>query len=176
MEPKQKTILDLCRELPDAAAEAELRARAGELGQDVAMSVMGWTPVYVRSIICSRSRVGSFLGGHYRTREECRINCDFGYEPCLFWLNRSGNSFGKTEYNWNPLDDIADAKAATDSLIVRGIAEYHHWVFRCFGFQANEWTCEFERESKVSVTASTEQLARAACALLAAEAMRKGVK
>jgi hypothetical protein len=174
MESKQKTILDLCRELPDAAAEAELRARVGELGQDVAMSVMGWTPVYVRSIICSRSRVGSFLSGHYRTREECRINCDFGYEPCLFWLNRSGNSFGKTEYNWNPLGDIADAKAATDALIAKRFSFIVETDSKP-GYLAS-LRCNAYRDSQsvfITVRASTEEIARAACALLAAEAMRE---
>lgn len=138
MESKQKTILDLCRELPDAAAEAELRTRAKEFNAEACWRVLN-------------RPVSKVLGWD-------RYETNNGTEPpdCL--------------------DNIADAKAATDAVIARGIAEYHHWVFRCFGFQANEWTCEFERESKVSVTASTEQLARAACALLAAEAMREEMR
>lgn len=65
-----KAILDLCRELPDAAAEAELRARAGELGQDVAMLVMGWTPVsavfWVATIERGKNAVLTVISGMSR--------------------------------------------------------------------------------------------------------------
>lgn len=121
MESKQKTILDLCRELPDAAAEAELRARARDFNLEVERVVIVPTA--------------------WRARDY--------------------------------MSNIADAKAATDAVIARiGV-----W-FIC-GFDGARWRVKLHSEEdgwEAEVAASTEQLARAACALLATEAMREEIR
>lgn len=158
-----KSILELCQSLPDS--EPELRARADKFAAEIAERVMGWRAVYLRA---NKRDHGCFIGGHYTTREACAADCIEECEPVLFWANASGDTFGETEDNWNPLVNIADAKAATDAMRAR-----LQVPFQCAQVQ-DKWRASFYlATSFITALASTEPLARSAAAYLAAMAMSK---
>lgn len=120
-----KSILDLCRQLPDS--EPEIREREREFDETVRLAT----------------------------------------EP---------ETYGR-QY----LRCISDAKAATDAMIAKG------WQFDCgtVGYDADNWSAAFRRPRQgvdkphkfdrecVAAAASTEELARSAACVLAAEAMKE---
>ena len=161
MEPKQKAILDLCRELPDAAAEAELRARAGEFTSAICSQIFDWRGVQNQSELLVNARTRE-------NEKETVFYFDGGSSGTLTVYAPDGGSF-----QFNPADRIADAKAATDAIAARA------GVWFICGFDGARWRVKLHSEEdgwEAEVAASTEQLARAACALLAAEAMRKEMR
>ena len=168
-----KTIIELCRELP--GSEPELRERHKEFCIDVAEKCLGWHLVYVVAYSPSH-----FIGGHFQSRDDCAAKCQPDQFALALWANGSESTFGKNEFNWNPLSKIAHAKTATDAMIARG------WQFDCgtVDYAIDDWSValrrprqgvdkphKFDRECIVA-EATTEPLARSAAALLAAEAMK----
>jgi len=119
-----KTIIELCRALPDS--EAELRARADEFNETVYLS----------------------LGSPEGQRD--RIMPDY-------------------------IGSIADAKAATDALLKLGARSLEIYCrdadAYCCGVLVRNLSCGYAKWVKAEAEASTEPLARSACALLAANAL-----
>lgn len=145
-----KSILDLCRELP--ASEPEIRARAGGFNNLVAERVTG--------VVC----------------------CD---RWLMLQVTMAGAAYGKTcnheqcapiQRFPDYLSSITAAKAATDAIIASatGGAWWEFWLHNT----ASGFHCELHyREghsihARVVAQASTEELARSAACVLAAEAMK----
>lgn len=142
------TILDLCRRLPDS--EPELRARTREFGALLGEHVLGWT-----------WRKSSFSG--------CRCLYPPNQWPRHMTEPARGHELLVFDWDSMPLPDpweLSRAKAATDMMIARG------WRVEITSIES-AWMVEFWHgatgfDLRVVVTASTEALARAAAALLAA--------
>lgn len=138
-----KTIIELCKGLP--ATESELRARAEEFGREMALKVMGW-------------------GIHSR-------NTVFYVDPAKVDSVIESKDIRHNRNKYNPLNNIADAKAATDAVGKRG-ATFRVTINRDGSalVEAQCWSGD-EIIAEVRAEASTEECARAAAALLAADAM-----
>jgi hypothetical protein len=147
-----KSILDLCRELP--ASEPEIRARAGEFNNLVAERVTG--------VVC----------------------CD---RWSMLQVTMAGVIYGKTcnhekctpiQRFPNYLSSITAAKTATDAIIASatGGAWWEFWLHNtASGFQCELYHREgYSILARVVAQASTEELARSAACVLAAEAMKGG--
>lgn len=98
------------------------------------------------------------------------------------WVAVSKNMYSAIQGTPDYLNSIADAKAATDRMIeTAGTTLNIHFdhVNRLYFVEirrsrktgGNEWTSDYVRD-QVQALASTEELARSAAALLAAEAMK----
>ncbi len=168
-----KSILELCRALPDS--EPELRSRAGEFNEAVALLLEPKPePITARQL---RERVG--MDEWYSTEVVlsdrglwgAEIGTDHNLDSQgVFDLARDDvNVVWKT--NCDAMNDIADAKAATDALIGRGFririectkGLWNVWLY---------WPLDSSNPKEVTwLAASTEEVARSACALLAANAL-----
>lgn len=131
-----KSILDLCRLLPDS--EPEIRKRWAEFNVEVAEKVM-------------------------------RLNrSDYAYKDTDGREQYFATDSAAPDY----IDTIADAKAATDAVCAMG---YRLEIL----YSGGRWTVEFYRLPtkntviSAEVFASTEELARSAACVLAAEAMKE---
>jgi len=164
------TIIELCRALPDS--EPELRARADEFNEAVALLLEPKPePITARQL---RERVG--MDEWYSTEivlsDRGLWGAEIGTDHNLdsqgvFDLARDDvNVVWKT--NCDAMDDIADAKAATDALIGEGFQ-----MEILLSKETRLWWCSLylHRGVDVEVEASTEEVARSACALLAANAL-----
>lgn len=148
-----KTILQLCRELPDS--EPEIRERAHELGALLAENCLGWQ-----------------WRKNYLTGRRCLFRP--GSATPLFQDMADGSEL--IVCNWDEIrmpdcNSITDAKAATDAIVAQG------WQFDCgtVGYPADAWSATFLRPDQecLSALASTMELAMSAAALLASEAMKE---
>lgn len=151
-----RTILELCRALPDS--EPELRARSLDFHSELCRKVFGWHEWKGDDDYDGNYPMFRAWDPDYVTVYEADGNGDFDRHYCAF--------------------DIAGAKAATDA-----IAEKRATVFRltvCLDetvadtqiYDADESEIEFEIEN---VRASTEPLARAAVAYMAAVAIESAL-
>lgn len=123
-----KSIIELCRGLPDS--ESEIRERATEFNFEIATAIFSAT--------ARRDSTGRIEGIRFA-------------------------GFQDTDRHY--LNRIADAKAATGAICARA-----GWFLEIYD-RGDRWTVSLANEhGEIAVTASTEELARAACALLAAEA------
>lgn len=174
---ESKSIIDLCRLLPNS--EPELRARALDFTRAVCVQVMGWQEVADVSEIPTE-----------------RMSDTIYFEPFAGVVGDvSGNDVGSVlvyaggdAYKFSPLVYIADAKAATNAMIGRGFG------FELELFSSGKWFVNMSQSVPIlqarsplvaftplsmdsaSATASTEELARSAACVLAAEALAKAAK
>lgn len=150
-----KSILDLCRDLP--ASEPETRERAREFGAVLGEKVLGW-----------QWRVSASTGR--------RCLYPLGRHPAHMRELADGAEDLVTDWDGMPLPDpfsIADAKTATDAMIARGCLIF------TVGIDPTLHKCEItfhdldtQVKWEVGAYATTEELARSAAALLAAEVMK----
>lgn len=165
-----ESIIDLCRSLP--GSEPELRARALDFTRAVCVQVMGWQEVADVSEIPTE-----------------RMGDTVYFEPFAGVVGDvSGNDVGSVlvyaggdAYKFNPMVYIADAKAATDATIKRGCGHYMREIYdgrqrlvRWRIYFPHGQMINLERYAKAAV--STEELARSAACVLAADAMRQSAK
>lgn len=161
---ESKSIIDLCRSLPNS--EPELRARALDFTRAVCVQVMGWQEVADVSEIPAE-----------------RTSDTVYFEPFAGVVGDvSGNDVGSVlvyaggdAYKFNPMVYIADAKVTTDQ-----ICQFLQVPFQVEWFN-NKWRASFYFKSSfttrfITVFTSTEELARSAACVLAAEAMRQSAK
>jgi hypothetical protein len=175
-----KTIIELCQSLPDS--EPELRSRAGEFNEAVALLLEPKPePITARQL---RERVG--MDEWYSTEivlsDRGLWGAEIGTDHNLdsqgvFDLARDDvNVVWKT--NCDAMDDIADAKAATDALLKLGARSLEIYCrdaeAYCCGVLVRNLSCGYAKWVAVCTEASTEEAARSACALLAANALKGG--
>ena len=149
-----KSILDLCRELP--ASEPVIRERAREFGAVLGEKVLSW-----------QWRVSAGTGR--------RCLYPPGRYPAHMRELADGAEDLVTDWDGMPLPDpfsIADAKAATDAMRAKLWTFYIQAEYDLDFTSCKMWTWGKGQVIEVLAEASTEELARSAAALLAAEAMR----
>jgi len=177
-----KSIIDLCRSLP--GSEPELRARADEFNS------------LLSEIVFSKPSLGlaevTFIDGD--TDVWARPFHGFGVQKpvrldeCMcgeFTRTDDDKIFGHSTHCLTPVPDylnsIAAAKAATDAMTGRGCGHYMREIYDGRR-RLVRWRIYFphgqmiDLERYAEAAALTEELARSAACVLAAEAMRQSAK
>jgi hypothetical protein len=162
-----KTILELCRALPDS--EPELRARRDEFNAAVSAVVFGQPSLgnaHVTYIDGEYDVWGAPFSGHSVLRPVRLGLCGCaGYDP------EDGRLFGHATFCLEPIPnymgDIKDAKAATDVMLAGGFSlrvDYTKGLWNVYLYWPNS-------KEVTWCAGSTEEIARAAVAYLDAVAI-----
>jgi len=152
---ESKSIIDLCRSLPNS--EPELRARALDFTRVVCVQVMGWQEVADVSEIPTE-----------------RMGDTVYFEPFAGVVGDvSGNDAGSVlvyaggdVYKFNPMVYIADAGAATDAILSKKESRM------LIGYDGQHWRVQMRGvidEWQVYARATAEELTRSAACVLAAQ-------